>query len=66
MPSQKVTDILAAINAEESDIDNVTTLIQSLRDQIAAGATTADLDAVLAELQQNKGKLEAALAANVP
>lgn len=65
MPSQKVTDILTEINSQESQIDNVTVLIQSLRDQIANGATPADLDSFLAELQQNKTKLDAALQANV-
>ena len=66
MANPKVTEILAHINEQETDIDNVTTLIADLRAQIAGGATVADMDAVLAELQQNKAKLTAALAANVP
>lgn len=66
MASQLYNDILAHINEQETDIDNVLILITDLRAQIAGGATPAELDAVLAELQQNKAKLTTALAANVP
>lgn len=66
MANQKVTDILAKINEQETNIDGVGALITDLRAQIANGASAADLDAVLAELEQNRVKLEAALAANVP
>lgn len=64
MANQKVQDIIDKINEQESQIDNVTTLIADLRAQIAGGATAAELDTFLAELAQNKDKLSAALEAN--
>ena len=60
----KVQAIIDKINEQESQIDNVTTLIADLRAQIAGGATAAELDTFLAELEQNKTKLDEALQAN--
>lgn len=66
MPSPKFNEIISHINAQETDLDNVLVLIADLRAKIAAGASPAELDAVLVELQQNKEKLATALSANVP
>jgi hypothetical protein len=65
MASQKFTDIINHINEQETSIDNVTVLIDDLRQEIADGATPEELDALLVELQQNSDKLEEAILTNV-
>lgn len=67
-------EILADVTDEGTKIDSLGTLIAGLKQQIAdalAGTTLppavqAKVDAVFAGVQANKGKVQAALDANVP
>jgi len=63
--------VLADVTAESTQIDSVLTLIQGLRDQIAAipgitPAMQAQIDAIFTGAEANKAKLDSALTANVP
>ena len=64
--SAKLDSIIAALDEQETSLGEVLALVSNLRAQIKDGATTADLDRVLAEVQQNKGKIDAVLAEDVP
>lgn len=66
MASQKVTEILAHVNEQETDLDNVLVILADLRAARAAGASPEELDGIMAELAQNKAKLASALSTNVP
>jgi len=67
-------EVLADVTEESTAIDSVSALIAGLQQQLKdalAGATIpanvqTKIDAVFAQAEANKGKLAAALAANVP
>lgn len=65
-----IDDIASDVAAETTAIGGVSTLIQGLRDQIAAQGIPADvqakIDSVFAQVESNKAALAAALTANVP
>lgn len=69
-----IDEVLAEVTDESTKIDGIGTLITGLKQQIAdalSGATLppsvqSKVDAVFATLQANKGKIDAALNANVP
>ena len=65
--------VLADVTKESTDLDSIAALISGLKQQIAdalAGttlppATQAQVDAIFAAAETNKGKIAAALASNV-
>lgn len=62
----KIDDLLNDVTAETTVIDGVLTLLQSLKDQLAAqGVDQGKIDAAFAAVEANKTKLAAALDANV-
>lgn len=62
-----IDDVVAKVSAETSIIDSVITLIQGLRDQVAAaGVDPTKLQQVLDTLDSNTAKLSSAVTVNTP
>ncbi len=62
MPSPQFDAIIAEAHEQRTKIASINALIAALRAQIAGGASLAELDAILAEMQENDVQLDAALA----
>ena len=59
--------IMDDVKEETTSVDSLSTLIQGLKDQIAAAnGDQAKIDEIFAQLEANKAKLVSVLAANTP
>jgi hypothetical protein len=59
-------DVLNAVNAQSTVDDSIIALLTSTIEQLKAVQTPVDLTAVIASIEANTAKLQAAVTANTP